>query len=71
MRIDLNTCPAAELTVLPGIGPRLATRIVAEREAGGPFARLEDLRRVDGIGPALTERMAPYVVAGDQASGAP
>jgi competence protein ComEA len=62
MRIAVNTCTAAELTVLPGIGPRLAERIVVERAAGGRFRDVDDVQRVAGIGPALAERMAPYVV---------
>src|SRR5690606_22110014 len=38
MRINVNTAAAAELQLLPGIGERLAERIVAERDARGPFA---------------------------------
>jgi len=51
--VDLRTAGPAELGLLPGVGPRLAERIAAEREAGGPFAGLEDVeRRVPGVGPA-------------------
>ena len=52
MRLDLNTASAAELTVLPGIGPRLAERIVGDRPARGPFRSIADLDRVHRIGPA-------------------
>ena len=45
----LNTASAGELETLPGIGPILAARIVVYRAEVGPFARLEDLRRVRGI----------------------
>ena len=48
---DVNTSPAAELQLLPGIGPARAAAIVAERERGGPFAGLPALERVAGIGP--------------------
>jgi DNA uptake protein ComE-like DNA-binding protein len=52
-RVDLAAAGEAELRLLPGIGPRLAERMAAERAAGGPFADLEDLdRRVPGVGPA-------------------
>jgi len=59
--IDPNTAAAGELAMLPGIGPRLADAIVVERERGGPFATVEDLARTPRIGPALVERVAPYV----------
>lgn len=48
--IDLNTAAAAELEQLPGIGSVLAGRIVAYREAHGPFASVEALTQVYGIG---------------------
>src|SRR5437870_4611812 len=44
--VDVNTASPAELESLPGIGPALAARIVAAR----PFASLDDLRGVPGIG---------------------
>jgi competence protein ComEA len=60
--IDLNRAPAEELERLPRIGPALAARIVAEREAHGAFARIEDLARVRGIGRATIEAIRPLVV---------
>ncbi len=48
--VDLNTAPAAELEVLPGIGEKRAAAIVAHREANGPFESLGDLKAVEGIG---------------------
>lgn len=48
--LNLNTATAAELTQLPGIGEKLAERIVAYREANGPFASVEEIMEVDGIG---------------------
>lgn len=50
-RADFNTAPASELSLLPGIGPEMAKRIIVEREARGPFRSVEDLSRVRGIGP--------------------
>ncbi len=55
--VDPNTAPAEALTALPGIGPALAGRIVADREAHGPYRRPEDLLRVKGIGPATLGRI--------------
>jgi competence protein ComEA len=61
-RIDLNRASHAELMQVPGIGPRLAERIVAERDARGRFNRVEDLRSVNGIGDATLNRLRPWVV---------
>ena len=52
-RVDADTAGAAELARLPRVGPKLARRIVEERDAHGPFGSLEGLRRVSGIGPAM------------------
>lgn len=48
--LDLNTATAAELMELPGIGEKLAERIVAYRAANGPFASIEEIMEVEGIG---------------------
>jgi len=56
-RVDLATAGEAELRLLPGVGPRLARRIAAERAARGAFASPEDLaRRVPGVGAARVRR---------------
>lgn len=48
--VSINMATAEELDTLPGVGPSTAAAIVREREANGPFASLEDLMRVSGIG---------------------
>ena len=65
-QVDVNTAGVAELERLPGIGPSLAGRIVAEREQRGPFQSVEDLARVRGMGPKTIEAVKDYVtLAGD------
>lgn len=59
--IDLNTATATELTALPGIGEVRARDIVAHREAHGPFARVEDLTEVPGIGDGTLARIRDQV----------
>ncbi|MFO7892118.1 MAG: helix-hairpin-helix domain-containing protein [Longimicrobiales bacterium] len=59
--IDPSTATAAELTRLPRVGPALADRIVADREANGRYRRLEDLGRVSGVGERTLELLAPHV----------
>jgi competence protein ComEA len=61
--INLNTAGVAELETLPGIGPALAQRIVEFRSLNGPFASIEALAEVRGIGPTTLERLRGRVVA--------
>ena len=46
----VNRANAKEFEALDGIGPVLASRIVAYRKANGPFASIDDLLKVPGIG---------------------
>jgi competence protein ComEA len=59
--LNVNTATPDELQRLPGIGPALAARIVAERERQ-PFVSVEDLQRVSGIGPKTVEKLRPFVL---------
>jgi len=56
--VNLNQANADVLEQLPGVGPVLAARIVADRDANGPFATLEDLGRVPGVGDAIVGALA-------------
>ncbi len=55
--ISLNRADATQLQDLPGVGPVLAERIVAYRDANGPFHTVEDLLEVPGIGEAKLAAM--------------
>jgi competence protein ComEA len=50
--ININRATASELDALPGIGPVIASRIIEYRKTNGPFASVEDLQKVSGIGVA-------------------
>ncbi|MDO5645042.1 MAG: ComEA family DNA-binding protein [Dermabacter sp.] len=50
--INVNTASSTDLQELPGIGPAIAERIIAHREANGPFSSVEALTDVSGIGQA-------------------
>lgn len=60
-RIDADRATATELERLPGVGPGLARRIVADRKERGPFGALEGLDRVPGVGKALLARIGASV----------
>lgn len=60
--VDLDRAPATDIERLPGIGPALAKRIVAERDANGPFGCLRSLDEVKGVGPALLRRIDSLAV---------
>ena len=70
-RVDLDRAGAAELDRLPRVGPALARAIVAEREARGPFGRLEGLGRVRGIGPGTLRLLEPHAAFSGGSGGAP
>lgn len=60
-QIDINQADWPEFALLPGVGEVLAKRIVADRQANGPFQDWYDLRRVRGIGPKTFEAIKPYL----------
>lgn len=51
--ISLNRATSATLETLPGVGPKLAARIIDWREANSGFKTVSDLRKVGGIGDKL------------------
>ncbi len=59
--LNLNTANWVELALLEGVGEVLGKRIVADREAQGPFTSLDDLRRVTGIGAKTLEKLRPHL----------
>lgn len=63
-RLNVNTADAAALEELPGIGPALAAAIVERRRRSGPFATVDELTEVSGIGPAKLEQIRPLATVG-------
>jgi competence protein ComEA len=51
VKINVNKASVKELTQLKRIGPKYAERIVQYREKHGAFERVEDIKKVPGIGP--------------------
>ncbi|WP_432799996.1 ComEA family DNA-binding protein [Poriferisphaera sp. WC338] len=64
-RLNVNTASAAELQVLPGIGPTIAENIVSYREAHGAFESFEQLDDVSRIGAKTRAKFQPYIKLGE------
>lgn len=60
--IDPNTATSAELQSIPGIGPVLAERIIADRQQNGRFQTVDDLVRVKGIGAKTLDKIKDYLI---------
>ncbi len=60
-RLDPDRASTADWERLPGIGPSLAARIVADRDSRGAFGGPEGLLRVRGIGPKTLDRIRPFL----------
>jgi competence protein ComEA len=60
-KVNINTADAAALESLPGIGPSLAQRILDYRQAHGPFAQIEGIQDVSGIGPATFAKIRDLI----------
>ncbi|MCJ7522237.1 MAG: ComEA family DNA-binding protein, partial [Dehalococcoidia bacterium] len=56
-KVNLNTAETLLLEALPGIGEVLAQRIIDYRSENGPFQQIDDLTKVEGIGPATFENL--------------
>ena len=59
--IDLNRATGQDFEALPGVGPKLAERILAYRRSIGAFHSLDELRAVKGIGKKTFEQIRPLI----------
>jgi len=59
--LDLNSASAEDLSLLPGLGPRLSRAIVELRARRGRFGRLEELLEAPGLGPATLAELKPLL----------
>lgn len=63
--VNINTASAGELDKLPGIGPTTAQKIIDYRTQKGPFATIEDIVNVSGIGAATFDEIKDLITVGD------
>ncbi len=63
--VNLNTATRSDLQILPGIGPAIAGRIVADRESRGEYASIDELARVPGVGERTVRGLREFAIVGD------
>lgn len=63
-RLNINSATAEELTALPGVGEATAAEIVAYRQEHGPFARVEEIMDVPGIGQSKFDGFKEAITVG-------
>jgi competence protein ComEA len=68
--LDLNRAGAADLELLPGVGPALAQRIVSHRATHGAFSSVDALSQVRGIGPKTLARLRPLIAIANEPANA-
>jgi competence protein ComEA len=68
--VNINTASSAELEALPGIGPKVAARIIDYRKTKGPFKKIEELMNVQGIGEKSFLKLRSQVTVGPKADAA-
>ena len=58
-KVNINTATAEQLTALPGIGAKLAARIVEHRQKSGAFKSVQELMNVKGVGEKNFAKLEP------------
>ncbi len=59
--VNLNTATAEQLATIPGVGPKMAERIIDYRQKNGGFKKVEDLMNVSGVGDKSFLKMKPLI----------
>ena len=59
--VNINTADVEQLSLLPGVGPKAAQRIIDYRTEHGAFAKPSDLMQVKGFGDKSFERVSAYI----------
>jgi len=66
-KVNLNSASVEQLSSLPGVGPKLAARIVEYRQKSGSFKATQELMNVKGIGEKNYEKLQPFLSVGGAA----
>jgi competence protein ComEA len=62
--VNINTASATEIATLPGVGAKMAARIIEYRQKNGPFKKVEELMNVRGIGEKNFLKLKPQLAVG-------
>lgn len=60
-KVNINTATSEELQTLSGVGPATAEKILDYRSSNGAFKRIEDLKKIDGIGDKTFEKLKEQI----------
>ena len=71
VQVNLNTATVADLQELPGVGAKVAARIIEYRQKQGPFKRIEELMNVQGIGEKSFLKLRPQITVGGKTDTPP
>jgi competence protein ComEA len=66
-KVNINSASVEQLSALPGIGAKLAARIVEHRQKTGAFKSVQELMNVKGVGEKNFEKLQPYLTTGEAA----
>ncbi len=64
-KVNINTASVEQLTALPGVGPKLAARIVEYRQKSGTFRSTQELMNVKGVGEKNYARIEAWLTVGE------
>jgi competence protein ComEA len=64
-KVNLNTASVEQLATLPGVGPKLAARIVEYRQKSGTFRSTQELINVKGVGEKSFAKIEPWLSVGE------
>ena len=69
-KVSLNAATVDQLASVPGVGPKLAARIVEQRQKSGGFKSMEDILAVKGIGEKNFAKMQAHLTLGESPKAA-
>jgi competence protein ComEA len=64
-KVNINSASAQQLTALPGVGEKLAARIVEYRQKSGGFKSVQEIMNVQGVGEKNFAKLQPFLTAGE------
>jgi competence protein ComEA len=69
-KVNINSASVQQLTALPGVGEKLAARIVEYRQKSGGFKSVQELMNVQGVGEKNFAKLQPFLTAGETSAAA-